>query len=227
MKIRCRSCGHSETLNKELIVTLLGGAVAGFGFWAWVSFLFAGTGFAMPLCIAIVVGGPALAIKYGDEIVEWLAKHGYNCKKCGASDWMALTEEANQQLDQKELQKKSLQTQTDNLLRESETHAIHLLKTRFNTLYTSLIFNKRVLKSFHNLNKENQMKFEQIFGQLQYHPQLLALNNKISGTDVIQLDLNTSDLLLFLQKENTSFLIISISNKNSLSEELKHIKEYY
>ena len=84
MKIRCRSCSHSETLNKELIVTLLGGAVAGFGFWAWVSFLFAGTGFAMPICIALVVGGPALVIKYGDEIVEWLAKHGYTCKKCGA-----------------------------------------------------------------------------------------------------------------------------------------------
>ena len=62
MKIRCRSCSHSETLNKELIVTLLGGAVAGFGFWAWVSFLFAGTGFAMPICIALVVGGPALVI---------------------------------------------------------------------------------------------------------------------------------------------------------------------
>ena len=101
MKIRCRSCSHSETLNKELIVTLLGGAVAGFGFWAWVSFLFAGTGFAMPICIALVVGGPALVIKYGDEIVEWLAKHGYTCKKCGANDWMALTEEANQQLDDK------------------------------------------------------------------------------------------------------------------------------
>ena len=55
MKIRCRDCGHSETMNKELILTLLGGAAAGFGFWAWVSFLFAGTGFAMPLCIAMAL----------------------------------------------------------------------------------------------------------------------------------------------------------------------------
>lgn len=227
MKIRCRSCGHSETLNKELIVTLLGGAVAGFGFWAWVSFLFAGTGFAMPLCIAIVVGGPALAIKYGDEIVEWLAKHGYTCKQCSTSDWMAITEEANQKLDQKELQASTLKTQTDTLLHESETQAISVLKAHFNALYPRLIFNKRVLKVFHNLSKENQTKLEQIFGQLQYNPQQFVFNDRISGTNVIRLDLNTSDLILFLQKENTSFLIISISNKKSLYAELKYIKENY
>ena len=148
MKIRCRSCGHSETLNKELIVTLLGGAVAGFGFWAWVSFLFAGTGFAMPLCIALVVGGPALVIKYGDEIVEWLAKQGYECKKCGAKDWMPLSEEANQKLDEKSVQKSTI-----NSLLESENQTIPLLKARLNTLYSSLIFSKRALKSFLNLTR--------------------------------------------------------------------------
>ena len=221
MKIRCRSCGHSETLNKELIVTLLGGAVAGFGFWAWVSFLFAGTGFAMPLCIALVVGGPALVIKYGDEIVEWLAKQGYECKKCGAKDWMPLSEEANQKLNEKSVQKSTI-----NSLLESENQTIPLLKARLNTLYSSLIFSKRALKSFLNLTKENQNKLEQIFGKLQYHPQEFSLENKINGTDAIQLDL-TSDLILYLQQENTYFLIISIVNKNNASEELNYIKDHY
>ena len=144
MKIRCRSCSHSETLNKELIVTLLGGAVAGFGFWAWVSFLFAGTGFAMPICIALVVGGPALVIKYGDEIVEWLAKHGYTCKKCGANDWMALTEEANQQLDDKMININLTTTTAQGY------DSIDILKENFNTLYPSLIFTKRALKNISN-----------------------------------------------------------------------------
>jgi hypothetical protein len=99
MKIRCRDCGHSEPVNKELILTVLGGVMAGAGFWAWVSFLFAGTGFAMPLCIAIVVGGPALVIKYGDQIVEWLVNQGYDCKKCTGKSWMPISEEADLELN--------------------------------------------------------------------------------------------------------------------------------
>ena len=202
MKIRCRSCSHSETLNKELIVTLLGGAVAGFGFWAWVSFLFAGTGFAMPICIALVVGGPALVIKYGDEIVEWLAKHGYTCKKCGANDWMALTEEANQQLDDKMININLTTTTAQGY------DSIDILKENFNTLYPTLIFTKRALKNISNLNKNNQNQLERIFGQLQYTSEVLALDNKVSGTDVIELGLEFLDSVLYIQKELSSFLII-------------------
>ena len=220
MKIRCRSCSHSETLNKELIVTLLGGAVAGFGFWAWVSFLFAGTGFAMPICIALVVGGPALVIKYGDEIVEWLAKHGYTCKKCGANDWMALTEEANQQLDDKMININLTTTTAQGY------DSIDILKENFNTLYPTLIFTKRALKNISNLNKNNQNQLERIFGQLQYTSEVLALDNKVSGTDVIELELEFLDSVLYIQKELSSFLIISIAVKNT-SSEIDYIKENY
>lgn len=220
MKIRCRSCSHSETLNKELIVTLLGGAVAGFGFWAWVSFLFAGTGFAMPICIALVVGGPALVIKYGDEIVEWLAKHGYTCKKCGANDWMALTEEANQQLDDKMININLTTTTAQGY------NSIDILKENFNTLYPTLIFTKRALKNISNLNKNNQNQLERIFGQLQYTSEVLALDNKVSGTDVIELGLEFLDSVLYIQKELSSFLIISIAVKNT-SSEIDYIKENY
>ena len=220
MKIRCRSCSHSETLNKELIVTLLGGAVAGFGFWAWVSFLFAGTGFAMPICIALVVGGPALVIKYGDEIVEWLAKHGYTCKKCGANDWMALTEEANQQLDDKMININLTTTTAQGY------DSIDILKENFNTLYPTLIFTKRALKNISNLNKNNQNQLERIFGQLQYPSEVLALDNKVSGTDVIELGLEFLDSVLYIQKELSSFLIISIAVKNT-SSEIDYIKENY
>ena len=220
MKIRCRSCSHSETLNKELIVTLLGGAVAGFGFWAWVSFLFAGTGFAMPICIALVVGGPALVIKYGDEIVEWLAKHGYTCKKCGANDWMALTEEANQQLDDKMININLTTTTAQGY------DSIDILKENFNTLYPTLIFTKRALKNIFNLNKNNQNQLERIFGQLQYTSEVLALDNKVSGTDVIELELEFLDSVLYIQKELSSFLVISIAVKNT-SSEIDYIKENY
>ena len=220
MKIRCRSCSHSETLNKELIVTLLGGAVAGFGFWAWVSFLFAGTGFAMPICIALVVGGPALVIKYGDEIVEWLAKHGYTCKKCGANDWMALTEEANQQLDDKMININLTTTTAQGY------DSIDILKENFNTLYPTLIFTKRALKNISNLNKNNQNQLERIFGQLQYTSEVLALDNKVSGTDVIELGLEFLDSVLYIQKELSSFLVISIAVKNT-SSEIDYIKENY
>lgn len=54
MKIRCKNCGYEEAVNKELFVKVLGGAVSGFGFWAWVSFLFAGTGFAMAILFWVV-----------------------------------------------------------------------------------------------------------------------------------------------------------------------------
>ena len=108
MKIRCRDCGHSEPVNKELILTVLGGVMAGAGFWAWVSFLFAGTGFAMPICIAIVIGGPALVIKYGDQIVDWLVNKGYDCKKCDGKSWMPISEEADLELNRYKREETSL-----------------------------------------------------------------------------------------------------------------------
>lgn len=85
MKLVCKHCGHKETVNKKFFVKALGGAVAGFGFWAWVAFIFAGTGFALPICIAIVTGGVALAA-FSDEIAEWASKK-FSCPNCGEKNW--------------------------------------------------------------------------------------------------------------------------------------------
>lgn len=85
MKIKCKKCGHVETINKHFFVKALGVGAAGFGFWAWVSFLLAGTGLALPICAAIVLGGAGIAA-FSNEIVEWASKK-YPCPKCGAKSW--------------------------------------------------------------------------------------------------------------------------------------------
>ena len=56
MYIRCKRCGYKETINKRFFFKILGGAVSGFGFYAWVAYIFVGTGLALPICCAIVAG---------------------------------------------------------------------------------------------------------------------------------------------------------------------------
>lgn len=85
MKLVCKGCGHTEKVNKRFFLKVLGGAVAGFGFWAWVTFLFAGTGLALPICCAIVAGGVGLAA-FSNEIAEWASKK-FPCPDCGKKDW--------------------------------------------------------------------------------------------------------------------------------------------
>ena len=87
--IQCKNCGHKEELNIHLFVKILGGATIAGGFWAWVTYLFAGTGFALPICIAIVAGGAGI-IAYSDEIIKWLSNKGYKCSNCGESDWQII-----------------------------------------------------------------------------------------------------------------------------------------
>ena len=85
MYIQCKRCSYSETLDKRFFVKVLGGVVSGFGFWAWVAFLFAGTGFALPICIAIVTGGVAIAA-FSDEIAGWVSSR-YECPQCRSKAW--------------------------------------------------------------------------------------------------------------------------------------------
>lgn len=94
MQIRCENCGHTQEVNKELILKIIGGSVSGFGIWAWTSFFFAGTGFAMPICIAIVIGGTGIAA-YSKEVIEWLIKKGYSCPKCNNKKWVAILNDEN------------------------------------------------------------------------------------------------------------------------------------
>ena len=86
MKIWCKSCGHSETTNKDFWVKLIGAAAPVGGFWAWVTFFFAGTGLAMPMCLAMVAGGVGMLV-YKDKIVKWITDKGYNCPRCGKRSW--------------------------------------------------------------------------------------------------------------------------------------------
>jgi hypothetical protein len=101
MRIKCRDCGFSEEVNLDLFVKILGGATAGFGFWAWTSFLFAGTGFAMAICIAIITGGAAM-LAYKDEIIDWIANEGHECDSCGSQNWAAISPEKEKEINAQE-----------------------------------------------------------------------------------------------------------------------------
>ena len=92
MYIVCKHCGHYEEINAKLFAKIIGTAVTGLGYWAWISFLFAGTGFAMPLCIAIMAGGIAL-VAFSDEIIEWMNKN-YECPNCKHKTWESLSGES-------------------------------------------------------------------------------------------------------------------------------------
>jgi hypothetical protein len=101
LRIRCLDCGFSEEVNLDFFVKVLGGATAGFGFWAWTSFLFAGTGFAMAICIAIIAGGAAM-LTYKDEIIDWIANEGYECDSCGKKNWTAVSPGVEKEISAKE-----------------------------------------------------------------------------------------------------------------------------
>jgi len=42
--IRCRNCNYQEEANKEFFFKVLGGGLVGGGYWAWVTYFFAGKG---------------------------------------------------------------------------------------------------------------------------------------------------------------------------------------
>lgn len=83
--IKCEKCGYTEEANKEFFIKALGGAFVGGGFWAWVAYFFAGTGFAFAICVAIVTGGVAL-LAFSDQITKWISER-YDCPDCGKRAW--------------------------------------------------------------------------------------------------------------------------------------------
>ena len=117
MIIKCRDCGHSEIVNADFFVKILGGATAGFGFWAWVSFLFAGTGFAMVICIAIIGGGAAM-LAYKNEIVDWIVNKGYPCNECGGQKWAAVSPEMEKEINARDAMIASLVKEAETLKRD-------------------------------------------------------------------------------------------------------------
>lgn len=100
MEIVCKSCGHTEETNKDFFVKLIGGAMPVGGYWAWTTYLFAGTGFAMGIVLAIIGGGVAMLI-FKDEITEWVVSQGFKCTSCGEVSWEPMTESMKQDRDSK------------------------------------------------------------------------------------------------------------------------------
>ncbi|WP_031385442.1 hypothetical protein [Desulfonatronum thiodismutans] len=88
MKIKCLSCGNTTKVTVELIVKIIGGAMPIGGFYAWVTYLLAGTGLALPIVIALITGGVGILV-FKDEIVEWIVNRGYKCQRCGTVKWEA------------------------------------------------------------------------------------------------------------------------------------------
>lgn len=85
MYIKCKKCGHKVETSVSFFVKLIGGALPVSGFWAWVTYFFAGTGLALPICIAMVTGGVAI-LAFKDEIINFIIKQGYKCEKCGGAE---------------------------------------------------------------------------------------------------------------------------------------------
>lgn len=114
MRIKCLDCGNSEEVTLDLFVKIIGGVTAGFGFWAWVSFLFAGTGFAMAICVAIIAGGAAM-LAYKNEIIDWIVNKGYECDRCGSQKWVAVSPEIEKEMAVKEAKISKLEQEAKTL----------------------------------------------------------------------------------------------------------------
>ena len=85
MIIKCKKCGYTEKVNKDLYIKIIGGALPVGGYYAWVTYFFAGTGFAMPIVVAMIAGGVGMLV-FKDEIVRWISKT-YKCPKCKSKSW--------------------------------------------------------------------------------------------------------------------------------------------
>ena len=85
MRIRCKSCGYEEQVTKFTFLKIIGGAMPIGGFWAWTAYIFAGTGFAWTICVAIIAGGVGILV-FHDEIMAFFKKR-FSCPKCGEKDW--------------------------------------------------------------------------------------------------------------------------------------------
>ncbi|GAA8227342.1 hypothetical protein [Helicobacter pylori] len=84
--LKCKSCGHKEETSLKFFVRVIGAALPAGGATTWTTYLFVGTGFALPICAAIITGGVAI-LAFQDEIIEWADK-GYKCEKCGKSSFV-------------------------------------------------------------------------------------------------------------------------------------------
>ncbi len=245
MRIRCVDCGHSEEVSVDLFVKIIGGATAGFGFWAWVTFLFAGTGFALPICIAIATGGAGMLV-FKDQIVDWLVNKGYECDNCHAKKWTAVSEEIEKEINEKESKISALQDE----LGEKENEIEALLKDReeweklkeqllaaqdkivgnltenFSTRYQSLNFSSKSLKRIAKLKESERLQLEKELGKLNYNPRIVKFRDDIEGTDLKELEFGNGGRV-YVRKEGSQYLVACVGNKNSQNTDLKTLKKTY
>ncbi len=85
MNIKCKKCGYTEETNKDFWVKVIGSTIPIVGFWGWTAFIFAGTGFALPIVTAMIIGGSGMLV-YKDKIVKWISDK-YECPECDAKSW--------------------------------------------------------------------------------------------------------------------------------------------
>lgn len=165
MYIKCEKCSHCEEVNSKLFLRILGGAVAGSGYWAWVAYIFAGTGFAMPICIAIMAGGVAM-VAYTDEIIAWISKR-HNCEKCGSNKWVAVEDQVAKDIlaDKEKIKNLSFVNQK---LEKDIAKKDEVIKA---TARSSFKINKEKLKK---LVEENDLHIEDFLEELQGLELLLA-----------------------------------------------------
>ncbi|UOR85784.1 hypothetical protein MPG65_05240 [Helicobacter pylori] len=67
--LKCKSCRHKEETSLKFFVRVIGAVLPAREAVAWTTYLFAGTGFALPICTAIITGEVAI-LAFQDEIVE-------------------------------------------------------------------------------------------------------------------------------------------------------------
>ncbi len=67
--LKCKSCRHKEETSLKFFVRVIGAVLPTRGAVAWTTYLFVGTGFALPICVAIITGGVAI-LTFQDEIIE-------------------------------------------------------------------------------------------------------------------------------------------------------------
>lgn len=173
MHIQCKNCNHCEKTDMAFFAKIIGGVTAGMGYWAWVAYFFAGTGFAMPICIAIMAGGGAM-MAYSDKIIVWISKN-YHCPSCKGNQWIAIDDDAaaKLRLEQEKsrlAQEKIKQLNAENAKYKSEIKQLsNELDQRKNELqeYIKTTFQENILVNTQNTYDDDYVKkLENDFGFL-------------------------------------------------------------
>lgn len=121
------------------------------GFWAWVTYFFAGTRFALPICIAIVTGGVAM-------LVAWISKK-YDCPVCKNNQWIAIDDEAVEKL--KLAQRKIQELNAENTKYKSEikqlSDELSQRKIDFQE-YIKITFQNNIIVNTQNTHNDEYVK---------------------------------------------------------------------